>query len=371
MMGARVRQVRELLGWTQTELAERAGTDQRSISAIESGTRREGDSERLDRIAACTGFDRGWFETDRIYDELPSGTIRFRKKATASKKDDRRAIRRLEVAEEIVEILARDRRLLPVTLPFVGPAIDRDSIEQAADTVRTSLELPATGPIRNLIRAVERSGAVVVGLPVETGSTDRVRNHHGVSAWPDTDRRPVIGYSASDPGDRQRHTLGHEVGHLVLHRGNIEDHRHAENQASQFAGALLMPYQDARAAFDVGVVTLRHLAELKRSWGISIAGLVMRAAFVGAINDARKESLFKQISARGWRTKEPVVVHREQPALLPRLLEAKFGQPIDWSGAGRALGVPPHLIRELACISERDRAIGESLAEVHQFRRSG
>jgi hypothetical protein len=73
-------------------------------------------------------------------------------------------------------------------------------------------------------------------------------------------------------------------------------------------------------------VTLRRLAELKAMWGVSIAGLIMRARQVEAIGMACQESLFKQLSARGWRLTEPVRVHREQPALLPRLRETSFGR---------------------------------------------
>jgi Zn-dependent peptidase ImmA (M78 family) len=164
--------------------------------------------------------------------------------------------------------------------------------------------------------------------------------------------RPVIGFSTADPGDRQRHTLGHEIGHLVLHRG-MHDVSDVENEASRFAGALLMPEDDAKDAFKHGL-TLRSLAKLKAEWGISMAGLVMRASQVEAIDRPRLESLFKQISARGWRKDEPITVHREQPALLMRLLEARYGASLDWGEAAREIGLPPHLLRELACVGDRD-----------------
>jgi hypothetical protein len=64
--------------------------------------------------------------------------------------------------------------------------------------------------------------------------------------------------------------------------------------------------------------------------------------------------LFKQLSARGWRKSEPVIVHREEPALLARLLDARFGATRDWIDVGRALDLPPHLLRELAAVAVRD-----------------
>jgi Zn-dependent peptidase ImmA (M78 family)/transcriptional regulator with XRE-family HTH domain len=352
MTASRVRQVRELLGWTQTELAELAGLDQPTISAVEAGAAIT--TARVRVIAQATGFPEAWFMRPMTIEEFPEGTIRYRKSSKASKKDDRRAVRRLEVAAELVNRLAEGVRTPPVTLETLDDSAAAD-IEGSAQHVRALLGLSDRGPIRNLLRAIERAGVVIVGLPVEFGPSDRVQNHHGASAWPDPMARPVIGFSTVDPGDRQRHTLGHELGHLVLHRAPVEE-RDLEGEASRFAGALLMPIVDAVEAFERVGVNLRALLRLKEEWGVSIAGLAMRAAQVGAIDRDRLESLFKQISARGWRRDEPVTVHRETPALLQRLLEVRYGGPIDWIGVGKAEDLPPHLLRELACVGQRDRA---------------
>jgi len=356
VIGLRVRQLRELYGWTQTELSGVIGLSQAQISDIEAGAATGPDT--VTRLAAKTGFAPEWFAREPL-EEFADGTIRYRKRSKASKKDDRRAIRRLELACEMVDHLSEGLRVAPVTLPFLGDPEHPDDIEGQSQEVRGALNLPSSGPIRNLIRAVERAGVIVVGLPVDFGATGRIQHHHGVSAWPDLDGRPIIGFSTHDPGDRQRHTLAHEVGHLVMHRGLPRPGRDYEREASLFAGALLVPQADAREAFSPPV-TLRRLASLKTMWGTSIAALVMRARQVGAIDELRQESLYKQMSARGWRAVEPVIVHREQPALLPRLLEANYGKPIDWIRASRSLGVPPHLLRELACVAERDRATGEA-----------
>jgi Zn-dependent peptidase ImmA (M78 family) len=359
VIGLRVRQMRELLGWTQTELARTVDLSQAQLSDIEAGAATT--AETVARIAERTGFSLTWFEQEAP-EQFPEGTIRYRKRSRAAKKDDRRAIRRLEMASELVDRLGEGFQLVPLTLPFLGDPAGPDDIEHAAEEVRRSWNLPAEGPVRNLIRAAERGGAIVVGLPVDFGLAGRVQHHHGVSAWPEINHRPVIGFSTFDPGDRQRHTIGHEVGHLVLHRGLPQSDRDYEREASHFASAVLMPQTDANAAFGTSF-TLRRLAELKAMWGISIAGLVMRARQINAIDAARQESLYKQMSARGWRLSEPVMVHREQPALLPRLLEANFGKPIDWRRAARRLGLPPHLLRELACVGERDRVDAPAVAK--------
>ena len=354
MTGQRVRQVRELLGLTQTQLAEACDVKQPDISALESGLSAP-QPLIVDRLVAATGFSSEWFAAEPL-EEFSEGTIRYRKKSKATKKDDRRAVRRLEVAFELVAELSDGLRTPSVSLPHPGLLQDVNDLEGVAIQTRSALDLPEHGPIRHVIRAVERAGAVVVGLPVDFGTSGRAQHHHGVSAWSDVESsRPVIGFSAHDPGDRQRHTIAHEIGHLVLHRGLPEHDRDYEVEASRFAGAFLMPRDDAIEAFLSGV-TLKQLAQLKASWGISIASLILRARQVGMIDEKRQESLFKQLSGRGWRTSEPVRVHREEPALLPRLLEAQFGAPIEWLVASRTLGLPPHLLREITFVAGRDRA---------------
>jgi hypothetical protein len=139
-----------------------------------------------------------------------------------------------------------------------------------------------------------------------------------------------------------------------MHEAPIRKEWDYEGEASRFAGALLMPTWDAQELL-FGGLTLARLGRLKASWGISMAGLIVRAHQLAAIDRLRQESLFKQISARGWRREEPVLVRREEPALIPRLIEAKFGQVPDWSNIGRSFDLPPHLVRELAHVSSPDQ----------------
>jgi transcriptional regulator with XRE-family HTH domain len=60
-VGARVRQCRQLRGWTQVELAERAGLTQSTISMIEKGARgHEMSLETAWRLAWSLGTSVDW-----------------------------------------------------------------------------------------------------------------------------------------------------------------------------------------------------------------------------------------------------------------------------------------------------------------------
>ncbi|MHB1787075.1 MAG: ImmA/IrrE family metallo-endopeptidase [Acidimicrobiales bacterium] len=153
----------------------------------------------------------------------------------------------------------------------------------------------------------------------------------------------MIGYFEGGTGDRQRFTLAHELGHLVLHtrRRFVPD---PEDEANRFAGAFLIP-RDRAEEFVSTDVTLRDLAQLKATWGVSIQALIMRCSQLGLIDPARKASLFKQLSARGWRKTEPVKVHLEAPALLTKLIEDRFGEGmLGYRRAAEVLGLPAFLL---------------------------
>jgi hypothetical protein len=93
---------------------------------------------------------------------------------------------------------------------------------------------------------------------------------------------------------------------------------------------------------------LREFAALKKRWGISIQALIQRAYDLGYVDSDRRESLYKQIGARGWRISEPVVVHPEQPSLMRAMLARRYGEPPAVLQASEGLGIHPVLMRSLA-----------------------
>lgn len=345
--GERIRAIRLLIGRSQVELAASLGVTQAQISQIESG-RRTASAALLDAVAETTGYPRVFFEA--VPADLPPLTLRFRRKATALSSEVHRAEQLVAELYRVVWQLVRDRGgYIPPSVPLAsGDEISAENIESLAMQARETLGLDVSGPIRHVTRALERGGFVVAPLAfAETDDESETVGHFGVSCWPGAPDPAVIGYFEGGGGARQRFTLAHELGHLVLHtrRRFVAD---PEEEANRFAGAFLIPRERAEE-FVTADVILQDFARLKATWGVSIQTLIMRCSQLGLIDPTRKTSLFKQLSARGWRKKEPVKVHLEAPALFSRLIGDRFGEgTFGYRRAADVLGLPAFILATLA-----------------------
>lgn len=114
------------------------------------------------------------------------------------------------------------------------------------------------------------------------------------------------------PGDRQRLSLAHELGHLVMQGSPGVD---GEKAAFRFGAAFLAPEELVRR--DVGSsrrrVSLGELILLKRRYGMSIQSLVCRLRDLGIISEGGATALWRQINARGWKQEEPDPLDPERP----------------------------------------------------------
>ncbi|WP_164384108.1 XRE family transcriptional regulator [Streptomyces sp. OM5714] len=345
----RIRTLRLLMGLTQGELAQAAGVSQPLISQIQKGIKLVTD-DVLVRIAEATGTPMSFFDVDPS--DLPADTLMFRKKASASAKEVSRVEATVREAYRVSVRLMADTKVRRTSLPRAEGDITSDDIEDLAAQTRAALGIGADGVIGHVIRACERAGVPVVPLMLvdsQGRGEDIVVGHSGASCWRGTAEPSVISYFSAGSGDRQRFTTAHELGHLVLHpaRRNGLDSKRAESEAHRFAGAFLLPRERAEEAFS-GPLMLREFAALKKRWGVSIQALINRAYDLGHIDQARRESLYKQLGARGWRTNEPVVVHAEQPTLMRAMLGRKYGEPPSLLQASEELGLHPVLMRSLA-----------------------
>ncbi len=349
--GARIRAVRDLFAYTQVQLAELTGISQGQLSKIERGEVAF-ETDELRRVAHAVGVPITFLTADPV--EMNVGSLRFRKAVRMAKRSDTKQVAQLVLETyRVCTHMATTQGLPPPSLPAAtleSPSINE--IEDLALQTRGALRLPDSGPVQHVTRACERAGIFVVPLHLPAGEPDaKALGHDGASTRRAFFDPGLIGYLPDSPGDRIRHTLAHELGHLVLHHPHPQRPASpgVEQEAHHFAGAFLMPKESAIEVFGMAQpLTLERLKIMKAGWGMAIQALIMRAWRVGIIDDDRRRSLYMQLSSRGWRKAEPVTVHAEQPLLLHKVLESRYGDPIDWTTAAEELGLPSALLRRLA-----------------------
>src|SRR5216684_8424390 len=154
--GRRVRQARELRGLTQAALSEVLGIDQTMVAHTERGTKQPSE-ELLEALSTELHLPVAFFRQGSP-PEFPKGSLLFRSKSGIGKRTISEAHAHAELVFELILRLADQASLIPVRLP-----IGNDPIE-AAHQVRRTLNLPS-GPLPNLIRAVERLGVITIPLP--------------------------------------------------------------------------------------------------------------------------------------------------------------------------------------------------------------
>lgn len=306
-----VKVARQARGLSQTQLAALADITQAAVSKVEGGLMQLS-PDAVERIATALDFPVSlFFQTDRVFG-LPV-SLNYRKKASVGQ----RSIEQLE-AQVNIRLMHLRRLLASVDHhpELQMPDLDVDEFGgdggKVAEIVRR-LWLVPSGPIRNLVELAERAGCVVFSCDFESIGVDGLTlQSRGL---------PVcIFLNAAMPGDRQRFTLAHELGHAIMHKLPTSE---MEKQADQFAAALLMPRAEISPQFSGGV-TLPRLASLKLIWRVSMGALLVRAKTIGAINESQSSYLWRQMSKAGYRTREPqeLSFDAERPTVVSDTIRA-------------------------------------------------
>jgi Zn-dependent peptidase ImmA (M78 family) len=89
-----------------------------------------------------------------------------------------------------------------------------------------------------------------------------------------------------------------------------------ERQANYFAGAFLMPRE--MFAREVVSTSVNYFFKLKERWRVSVAAMIYRCKELGILNASQVQYLYRQLSARGMRKREPLdtAFRTETPSIL-------------------------------------------------------
>ncbi|WP_225981379.1 ImmA/IrrE family metallo-endopeptidase [Mannheimia pernigra] len=255
------------------------------------------------------------------------GNIEYRKKANTPVK----VLKQIEAdvldqAERWLELAYfwEDFPINKFSLDFNISIIDSlDGVEDIAEKLRNSWQL-GLDPLPNLIDLFESKGILVIVSDVEQSSKfDGLQAH--------INDLPIIVVSAHWGGARQRFTLAHELGHLVLHE-HLSASIDEEQACHRFASAFLLPKESAikKLGNQRSDISIYELGALKQEFGLSMQACLRRAKDLSIVS----ESLYKNkcifFSTQGWRKNEPneELVKPERTLLFKQLTHRALAENI-------------------------------------------
>ncbi|PCJ63937.1 MAG: hypothetical protein COA58_15005 [Bacteroidetes bacterium] len=299
-----VQLAREARGFSQVELSEKAEIPQGNLSRMENGS--VGITPQiLRRIATELDYPKEFFyRNDTIY---PSNT-HYRKRVVLAQK----ILLRTEALMNIYRFNVQDM-LQSLEISVNLPIIENEygSPSRVANYLRSFWKVPS-GPINNLSEIIESNGIIVIDFDF---GTDKIEGRSIVTET----GHPILFINKNSSGDRQRLTLAHELGHLIMHLKTLPTLRDEEQEAWDFAHEFLAPFEEVKRQLR-GKVNLSVLADLKRVWKVSMAGFLKRLQDNGAVSYNAARYLWSQFSARGYRKGEPIFIEQERPTLLKRMI---------------------------------------------------
>lgn len=321
--GSLLRMARHLRGFTQKKSADRIGVAQAVYSRMENDLV-EIDDRTLKLISKVFSLPIDFFDQhEPVFGPPVSVHTMLRGPAQISARDVA-----MITAELNLRLMHLRRFLDNVELnPSLQlPQFDIESYEsppQIADMVRRHWKVPA-GPVKNLTRLLERAGIIVSFSEFNGAGTDKSkRDGSGVSGvtFSAPGQPPLILLNPNHPADRVRFTLAHELGHLVMHRFPTPA---MEKEANEFASAFLLPPDELRGACRGRKIDLALLGNLKLEWKVSMQGILYAIQRERIVTKNQANYLWKQISVKGWRTREPASLDFEHdlPKVMPTIVKS-------------------------------------------------
>lgn len=299
MFSTRLFRARKASGFSLRELGERVGVTHASIKKYEDGSAMPSSDILIQLSRALKVRTEYFFRPEQV--ELHG--VEYRKRSALPKK-------RLDAITH--EVLDRIERRLELENLFPQPPVnaftlveglpttlaDMNEIEAVAERVREAWAL-GLDPIPDLIDVLETHGVRVFMIDADADA-----KFDGLAAR--VGDLPIVVVGQHWPGDRQRFTLAHELGHLML-QGLLVQDLDEEAACNRFAGAFLFPR--ASVVQELGAhrntLELKELSLIKEEFGLSMAGVLYRARDLGIISPTCHQGMVRRFSINGWRRKEP------------------------------------------------------------------
>ncbi len=298
MLGNRIQRARKALGFSLRDLGEKISFSHAAIKKYEDNKVTPSSDVLIKLAQALHVKVEYFFRPERFILE----NIQYRKHTDMSKH---------QVEEMIAKILDQIERRIELEQVFPHPPIysfavcnlpkvikDIEAIETLADDIRHQWQL-GLSPLPDLIDLLEERGIKIFKI-----DSEQYPKMDGFYA--EINKMPVIVVGNQRPGDRQRFTLAHELGHFLLDN-RLASHLNIEKACNRFAGAFLLPKKSLISILGKHRHSIepRELSVLKQEYGISMTAILHRAEEAGVISTSLYRQLRSEFNEHGWSKQEP------------------------------------------------------------------
>ena len=296
---------RESRGLTQSKLSELIGLSQGKLSKVEKGLQTLPE-DMLEDIAKKLAYPINFF-----FQTTPTSPVShyyYRKKITIPQKTIMQIESSIKVCRRNIDILTESIELPEFPLPTFDSSLETP--EEISRKVRYILNLPR-GPIQNLTKLVENLGILVFKVDFLHDKMD------GLSTVSEKGNH-IIFLDSSMSNDRQRFSLAHELGHIVMHFDLPSPTVDVEDEANRFASEFLMPEEDIKPS--LRYLNFSKLGDLKRYWKVSMKSLVYRAKILKTITEKQYRNFQINFSRKKININEPILLPEEEPFLIKEII---------------------------------------------------
>ncbi len=351
MLGNRIQRARKALGLSLRDLGEQVALSHAAIKKYEDNEVTPS-SDILIQLAKALHVKVEYFFRP---EHFTLKNIRYRKHADMPERHleeiTAKILDQIERRVELESLFTASRvqlfsiKKLPKTVNHI------DEVEKLADHVRAQWNL-GLDAIPDLIDIFEEEGIKIFEI-----DNEQYPKIDGLCA--DVNGMPVMVVGNQRPGDRQRFTLAHELGHLLLD-SRLADDLDIEDFCNRFAGAFLLP---KKALINIlgqhrNAIEPRELSLLKEEFGISMTSILHRAEEVGIISNILYRQLRAEFNKQGWSKKEPGEEYpKEKKHIFEQMIfHALAEEYIGESKAAELMNMPLESFRSLRAMKSQDVA---------------
>lgn len=296
---------------TQIALSECSNLSRMTISKLEKGLIANPSAETITSLSWALKKPKEYLCTDPELELKETAQPLFRSFKSKSKNDIKKAQIKLRHSELMVQYLysyiePRYNTLDSLFYEDNIKTLNEWEIEALAMNAREALEYKGDGPLNNLTTILENHGIICISvdLPADIDSLSTSFQKPG-----EDKETSIILFNSELNYYRQRFSIAHELGHIILHRyaeeaETAEEEDKFEQQANRFASSFLMPKMSFSNSFPAQTMNWALLK--KEFWGTSLAAIIRRMKDLEMIDETKYRNMSIEISRRHWKKKEPL-----------------------------------------------------------------